>query len=69
MKTHPAVKNLSVELSAILNDVASKFTGTPKITLVVRTPQVEDGGVLMTNESNIQLALDEIIRLSKKQGF
>ena len=40
----------------------------PKLTLLIRTPWLEDGGILLTND-DLPAALAEIDRLQKKEPF
>jgi hypothetical protein len=40
----------------------------PKITLLIRTPWLPDGGILISNDST-QDAQAELSRLSRKEGF
>jgi hypothetical protein len=54
------------EISDHLEAIAGLFVGgTPMITLVVRTPWIADGGVLLTNDTTDE-AVAEIQRLAAR---
>jgi hypothetical protein len=49
-----------------LSQIAGLFTQEPKITIIIRTPWLEDGGVLI-GDDDIDLAIAEIQRLRAKE--
>jgi hypothetical protein len=59
---------LHAEISGKLNEISDLFDlkDTPKITLVIRMPELKDGGVLMGND-DFDAAITEIQRLRAKQ--
>lgn len=53
---------LHARISQKLNEIDSMFSESPKITIVIRTPWLEDGGVLLSND-DFDAAVKEIDRL------
>jgi len=62
------LQRLHAEISGYLNDIAALFKSDEdvKITLIVRTPKLDDGGVLMSND-DFDAAIAEINRLRAKE--
>lgn len=58
------------EISARLEEISKLFKHRPKITIVIRTPWLseegKDGGVLLTDEDDLDAAIAEINRLRNK---
>ena len=61
----PKIVRLHCQLAEILEQVERCFTGPTKVTLLVRTPKLADGGVLIGNDDP-EIAIAEIRRLSQK---
>lgn len=61
------MQRLHADISESLNEIAALFDKhqLPKITLVIRTPWLNDGGVLMGND-DFDEAISEINRLRVK---
>jgi len=53
---------LHADISDHLEAISKLFTQRPKITIVIRTPWLEDGGVLLSDD-NFDEAIAEIQRL------
>ena len=58
----PKLQRLHADISRKLNEINSLFTEDPKITIIIRTPWLADGGVLMSND-NFDEAVKELQRL------
>jgi hypothetical protein len=54
------------DISTHLSEIAALFTQPPKITIVIRTPWLPDGGVLLTDD-DLDEAIAEILRLKAKE--
>jgi hypothetical protein len=57
--------NLHADISAHLEAISELFTQRPKITIIIRTPWLKDGGVLLSDD-NMDDAIAEIRRLEKR---
>lgn len=64
MSTPQHLLHLHEDLSADLDRIARRFKD-PKITLVVRAPELKDGDVVLTND-NLESAIEAIRRLEAK---
>lgn len=64
----PKLIRLHADISKRLNQIAELFDEdhTPMITIVIRTPWLEDGGVLMGND-DFDAAIAEITRLRVRE--
>jgi hypothetical protein len=62
------LQQLHFDISQHLNEIAALFKDEVglKITLIVRTPELADGGVLISNDDP-DAAIAEIIRLRAKE--
>ena len=49
-----------------LEEICKLFTKRPKITIVIRTPWIDDGGVVLT-DYDFDAAIAEINRLRERQ--
>jgi hypothetical protein len=56
------LQKLHADISILLEEIDAMFTQSPKITIVIRTPWLENGGVLLSNDDYDQ-AIAEIQRL------
>lgn len=59
------LERLHFDIGGYLVDIEKLFNCPVKITLVVRMPDMADGGVLLSND-DIQSAIAEIVRLKDK---
>jgi len=59
------LERLHFDINGHLVDIEKLFNRPVKITLVVRMPDMADGGVLLSND-DIQSAIAEIVRLKDK---
>ena len=59
------LERLHANISDKLNEIGGLFTEPPKITIVIRTPWLDDGGVVLTND-DFDAAIAEIQRLRTK---
>lgn len=60
------LRHLHADISEKLSEINSLFTKDVKMTLIIRTPWLEDGGVLMGND-DFEEAISELNRLRKKE--
>jgi hypothetical protein len=60
------LKLLQRQVAEHLEDIASLFTQRPKITIVIRTPWIADGGVILTDD-DFDAAIAEINRLRERE--
>lgn len=58
--------NLRSDIADHLVEIADMFEKQPKITIIIRTPWLEDGGVLISDD-DYDLAVAEIQRLRGKR--
>lgn len=61
--TDPNIAALYTRLEPLLKRIERLFIGPVKLTLVIRTPELEDGGVLIGNDDH-EAAIAEIRRLA-----
>lgn len=61
-------EQLHGQLSDLLAQVERLFLGPTKVTLIVRTPRLKDGGVVMGND-DLDQAISEIQRLRGRPPF
>jgi hypothetical protein len=62
------LQQLHLDISEHLNQIAALFKEDAKLklTLIIRTPELEDGGVLISND-DFDAAIAEINRLKAKE--
>ena len=60
------LKHLHADISEKLNEINRLFTQDTKMTLIIRTPWLEDGGVLMGND-DFEEAIVELNRLRARE--
>ena len=62
------LQQLQLDISEHLNQIAALFKEDAKLklTLIIRTPELEDGGVLISND-DFDAAIAEINRLKAKE--
>lgn len=60
------LQRLHQDISEKLREIDAMFKQSPKITIVIRTPWLEDGGVLLSNDE-LEQAIAEIRRLADRQ--
>lgn len=60
-------RQLRSKIADHLATIETYFTVPVEITIVVRMPSLQDGGVLVTSEKVLDVAMAEIQRLSKKE--
>jgi hypothetical protein len=56
------LKMLQANVADHLESIAAMFTQRPKITIVIRTPWLKDGGVILTDD-DFDAAITEIQKL------
>ena len=61
------LQQVHVEVANRLGEIADLFTQQPKITIVIRTPWLEDGGILISDD-DFDAAIAEIQRLRVRDG-
>lgn len=66
MAGDPKLVNLHYRISEILEEISGMFSTETKITLIVRTPKLQDGGVLISDD-DYDAAIAEINRLRKNK--
>jgi hypothetical protein len=59
------LRNLQANIADSLEDIRELFLGDPKITLIVRNPNVEDGDVILSDD-DFELAIAAIRHLQAK---
>lgn len=60
------LQRVHADVANHLADIADLFTHRPKITIVIRTPWLDDGGILI-GDDDLDEAIAEIQRLRGKQ--
>ena len=60
------LQRLHNDISTHLSEISALFTEQPKITIVIRTPWLPDGGVLLSDD-DLDEAIAEIRRLQVKE--
>lgn len=60
------IKELEEKISPLLNEIASFYTRSPKITLIVRCPWLVDGDLVMSNDEDPQTACNSMMNLYRR---
>ena len=59
------LQNLRLEIADRLEEICKLFTQRPTITIIIRTPWLKDGGVVLTDD-DFDAAIAELNRLRER---
>jgi len=60
------IKDLELRITPLLNEIASFYVRSPKITLIVRCPWLVDGDLVMSNDEDPQAACNSMMNLYRR---